>query len=255
MLQNSFNPRDHFFHQVVLSSPLTVSPELSVNKTIDQMHQAKSSYVLVVEQQRPVGIFTERDLVRVMAAGQPVDDLMISAVMTANPDTIAAHEVKTAVDVFARMQRARVCYLSVVGEDGQLVGIVTQSSVLQALNSGQARQVIDLLQQEVIQLRFENQALLAAHHPELVRSQTKLSDQLENKPTAQQQTQNSLAAAYHELKLSYGRLVETNEALTVALQALRSLLENVYLVVIGLDCDGKINYANHFPAVDGLQRR
>ncbi len=408
MLQDSLNADDHFFDKVVISSPLIVSPELSVNEAIGQMYQARSSYALVVEQRRPVGIFTERDLVRMVAADQPAGDLTISAVMTASPATIAASEVKTTADLFAQMQQAQVRHLIVVDEDGRLVGIITrrslrqalttpallkfksvaevmtpeticldqnapviqaarlmaerdiscvvitaaendpagiiterdivqfkaldlgihntlaqqvmsspllparsqdslwsvhqqmnrhrvrrlvvcnaegqlagiitQSSILQSLNSAEARQVIDLLQQEVTQLRFENQALLEARNQELERSQTRLSGQLEDKQIEQQQTQSDLAAAYHELEISHDELVKTNEALTVALQDLqgaqqliqlantdlesqverrsadlhqaerrwRSLLEDVHLVVIGLDCDGKVNYVNPF---------
>ena len=408
MLQDSLNAGDAFFDKVVNSSPLTVSPELSVNETIGQMHQTASSYALIVEQGRPVGIFTERNLVRVVAAEQPADGLMISAVMTTHPATIAASEVKTATGIFARMQQAQVRHLSVVDEAGQLTGIitrrslrqalttpvllrfksvaevmttqtvclsqaesviqaarlmaerdiscvvitaaendpvgiiterdivqfkaldldihntlaqqvmstpllpalsedslwavhqqmnrhrvrrlvvcdaegrlagiVTQSSILQALNSAEVQQVLDLLQQEVTQLRFENQALLEARNHELERSQTRLVGQLESKQVEQQQTQSDLADAYRELEISHDELTKTNEALRVALQELqsakqsvqlantslesqvetrsadlrqaerrwRSLLEDVHLVVIGLDHDGKVNYANPF---------
>ncbi len=278
MPKDSLNADDQLFNKVVILSPLTVSPDLSVNETISQMHQARSSYALVVVQRRPVGIFTERDLVCVVAAEQPADELKISDVMTTNLATIAVNEFKTAVDLIGRMQQAQVRHLSVIDEDRQLVGIVTQSSTLQVLNSPEVQQAITLLQQEVTQLRFENQALLEAKNRELERSQTRLSSQPEHKQIEQQQTQSDLEEADHELEISHDELAKTNAALTVALQELqiakqsvqlantglesqierrsadlhqaerrwRSLLENVHLVVIGLDCNGKVNYANPF---------
>ena len=277
MPKDLLNADDQLFNKVVVLSPLTVSPGLSVKETISQMHQARSSYALVVDQRRPVGIFTERNLVCAVAAEQPADELKISDVMTTNFSTIAVNEVKTAVDLIGRMQQAQVRHLSVIDEDRQLVGIVTQSSVLQVVNSPDVQQAIALLQQEVAQLRFENQALLEAKNQGLARSPTRLSSQLEHQQI-EQQAQGDLEETDHELEISHDELAKTNAALTVALQELqiakqsvqlantglesqierrsadlhqaerrwRSLLENVHLVVIGLDCNGKVNYANPF---------
>ncbi|MGB3293951.1 MAG: CBS domain-containing protein, partial [Phormidesmis sp.] len=135
MLKDSLSAGDEFFNRAVILSPLVVSPGLSVNETARQMHRVRSSYALVVEQQRPAGIFTERDLVRLVAAEQPTDELTVSAVMKTSPALIAASEVGTVASVFARMQEAQVCHLSVVDEDRQLVGIVTSQSLRQALTT------------------------------------------------------------------------------------------------------------------------
>lgn len=42
---------------------LTIIPNTPVTEAIATLNQAQTSYILVVEQQRLVGIFTERDVV------------------------------------------------------------------------------------------------------------------------------------------------------------------------------------------------
>ncbi|MGB3295909.1 MAG: ATP-binding protein [Phormidesmis sp.] len=159
-----------------------------------------------------------------------------------------------------------------------MAGIVTQSSILQTLNTVEAQRVIDLLQQEVTQLRFENQTLWEDRNQERERPQTELSSQLAAQRIKRQQTQSDFTETYRKLEISHNTLMGTIEALSSTLQETRSakrasqlvntrlesqverrsadlyqaerrwrsLLEDVHLVVIGLDCEGKVNYANPF---------
>lgn len=46
---------------------LTVTPNTLLIDTIQQMSQAQSSFVLIVEQQQLIGIFTERDVLQAMS--------------------------------------------------------------------------------------------------------------------------------------------------------------------------------------------
>jgi predicted transcriptional regulator len=87
----------------ILRTPLIISPENSVLEAIAKMSgvrascssskeensyldalqiEACSSCVLVVKNDRLVGIFTERDVVRLSAEKQPVENIQISEVMT-----------------------------------------------------------------------------------------------------------------------------------------------------------------------------
>ena len=70
---------------------LTMSPDTSVRAAARQMKQRKVGAVMVVEADRLVGIFTERDgLFRVLAEERDPDATPLSAVMTARPATITA---------------------------------------------------------------------------------------------------------------------------------------------------------------------
>ena len=69
------------------------TPELSVAKAAWMMKKNKVGAVLIVEQGRLVGIFTERDAVyRVMALGLSPDTTVLRDVMTPEPMTVTPDE-------------------------------------------------------------------------------------------------------------------------------------------------------------------
>lgn len=89
--------------------------------------------VLVMEQSQLVGIFTERDIVRLTAAGISLKRLQISEVMTQPPVTLRQsqdYDVFTALGLF---RQHRIRHLPIVDEQGQPVGIVTHDSIRHAL--------------------------------------------------------------------------------------------------------------------------
>ena len=69
---------------------LSLSPETTVTKAAEQMAIKKTGAVMVVEQERLIGIFTERDvLVRVIAGGLDPHITRLREVMTADPKTVS----------------------------------------------------------------------------------------------------------------------------------------------------------------------
>lgn len=79
--------RDVIKSQTVLTLPATAT----VREAARQMKTRRVGAVMVVESDRLVGIFTERDgLFRVLAEGLDPDTATLGAVMTANPTTITA---------------------------------------------------------------------------------------------------------------------------------------------------------------------
>ncbi|WP_161634946.1 PAS domain S-box protein [Leptolyngbya sp. Heron Island J] len=119
----------------MISAPLTVTPETLIDDAIARMHQTQASCVLIIDQQRRVGIFTERDLVRLVASGQPTADVVIAAVMTQQVRTILADQVKDTPSLFNLMRQYQVRHLPVVDNEGQLQGMITQQSLRQALKT------------------------------------------------------------------------------------------------------------------------
>jgi CBS domain-containing protein len=84
--------------------------------------------VVVDEKQHLVGILSNRDLLAALgkARGKPV---RVADAMTANPRSIGATD--PARKAAALMLEHKIGSLPVVGEDGQLVGIVTETDFLQ----------------------------------------------------------------------------------------------------------------------------
>ena len=109
---------------------VTVTPETPIEDAIAHLYKAHSSCLLITQQQQPVGIFTKRDLLHLIATEQSLTQ-PISTVMTQPVKTLCAADVKDALGVLQHMQPLH--HLPVVSEQGELMGVMTQSSLLQTL--------------------------------------------------------------------------------------------------------------------------
>jgi len=89
--------------------------------------------VLVMDQERLVGVFTERDIVRLAAAGLPLSRVHISEIMTQPAITLQpspSHDIFTALGL---LRQHRIRHLPIINEQGQPMGIVTHESIRKAL--------------------------------------------------------------------------------------------------------------------------
>lgn len=105
---------------------VAVRPEDRVRKALEAMIEHDIGSVVVVEDERPVGMFTERDVTRlvlrdVALLDEPVRDVMSGPPITGQP----GHQV---VDVFELMNGKGIRRLPVV-EDDRLVGILTEGDL------------------------------------------------------------------------------------------------------------------------------
>lgn len=110
------------------SKVLTASPETSVVDAAKLMEQKSVSAVLVISQEKLVGIFTERDAVfRVIARGMDVRTTPLGDVMTPSPVTVTPE--KTFGYALLLMHENGFRHVPVV-VDGMPVGIVSARSAL-----------------------------------------------------------------------------------------------------------------------------
>ena len=103
---------------------ITVSAKSSVADAIRTMHAEKVGAVMVPDAEGcPVGIFTERDVVRLYADGdRDFDKLAVEARMTCS---VVVGRLSTSVDeALGLMTERRFRHLPVV-EDGKLLGLVS----------------------------------------------------------------------------------------------------------------------------------
>jgi CBS domain-containing protein len=69
--------------------PLTCGPQTTIREAIAAMQRERKGCVLVVEQARLVGIFTERDVLTKVAAREvEIDQVRVRDLMTPNPDCL-----------------------------------------------------------------------------------------------------------------------------------------------------------------------
>jgi CBS domain-containing protein len=108
----------------------TASYDESALEVGRRMRDRQVGTVVVVDQQRPVGIITDRDLtVRVLAARLDPATTRASEVMTPSPTTI--REEDSIGSALGYMRAGRFRRLPVVGQDGRLVGILALDDVLE----------------------------------------------------------------------------------------------------------------------------
>ncbi|MBN2625008.1 MAG: CBS domain-containing protein [Acidimicrobiales bacterium] len=112
----------------VMSSPVVVAqPDDSVAEAATRMSASTVGSVVVVEGSRPVGILTERDIVRQAAAGRSAAEQLVADLMTAEPDCIEPGV--SLQEAFASLIERRYRHLPVV-EGDELVGIVSLRDLL-----------------------------------------------------------------------------------------------------------------------------
>ena len=168
----------------ILRDPLIVSPDVTVREAITQMsglrsrcpliHSAanpaglllsstflletlhlamRSSCVLVVENDRLVGIVTERDVVRLSAQQQPLEDLTLRQVMTHPVKTLPESELTDLFFAIALLQQHHIRHLPLVDQHDRLVGLVTHESLQQIVRSMdllRLRSVAEVMTSQVI---------------------------------------------------------------------------------------------------------
>ena len=109
----------------------SVPPTITVAAAAKVMDSHKIGATLVLEGDRLVGIFTERDVLsRVVAAGLDPATTPMSRVMTPQPTTITS--ATTIDEVMEMFTTRRFRHLPVV-DDGRLVGMVSIGDVLRRL--------------------------------------------------------------------------------------------------------------------------
>jgi CBS domain-containing protein len=107
---------------------LTTSAETSVSKATKLMAMKHVGAILILEEERLVGIFTERDAVfRVLARGRDPEATPLADVMTPSPRTISPREPFGRA--LATMHKNGFRHLPVV-ENGVTLGIVSSRSAL-----------------------------------------------------------------------------------------------------------------------------
>jgi CBS domain-containing protein len=105
----------------------TVAPTATVREAVRAMNEKGVGALLVIEEGCPVGIFTERDVLRrVVDEGRNPQSTRVAEVMT--QDVLVVEPTTPVEKVMATMTERRIRHLPVV-EDGKLVGLVSIGDV------------------------------------------------------------------------------------------------------------------------------
>lgn len=115
--------------------------------------------------ERPVGIITERDIVQFQAVGGSLTETRAQAVMSSPLFTVHADDSLWAAQ--QQMEERRIRRVVVTSDEGELVGLVTQTTLLRAFNPIELYYLAENLKQQVNRLEAEKLALLESRNREL----------------------------------------------------------------------------------------
>ena len=124
--------------EIMIRAVKTVGVNVNVRKAVQKMNKFDIGSIVVMDGKKPVGILTERDILRLVE--QSIDpsiikvkEVMSSPVTTISPDT--------SIEDVARLMAKKGVKKLPVTEDDRLVGIVTATDIMKA-----GPKLIDLLE-------------------------------------------------------------------------------------------------------------
>lgn len=113
------------------TAPLRVAPGQTVDEAVKLMRSHKVGCLLVCQDDRVVGIFTERDLLRrILAAGKPLT-LTLAECMTARP--VVVHPKEPIAAAVRRMVDGGYRHLPVVDDAGRPLGVLSVRRIMHYL--------------------------------------------------------------------------------------------------------------------------
>ncbi len=119
----------------IMSTKITqVRPNDSLRLVIDLMYRYRISCVIVTEQWKPVGIITERDIVKYYDQGMQVDDIEVSLVMSSPVRTIS--DCTFIPEVNRVMHDERLRHMVIVDHQGRLSGLISQTDLTACMEAG-----------------------------------------------------------------------------------------------------------------------
>ncbi len=168
--------------------------ETSILDITKLMTKEKVSSVVMIEERNslsiPIGIITERDIVQFQAMNLNLDCIQVQTVMSSPVFCVSPDE--SLWSVLMLMQERRIHRIVVTGEQGELLGFMTYTTLLQALNPLDIYNVVQVLEHKVCQLEIEKLELLENRNSQLEAEVKKRTEELQAK-TERERLVNAIA--------------------------------------------------------------
>lgn len=117
--------------EIINKKLVKASPEITVEQAIQLMQENRSGYVVLAKEKKPIGIFTENDvLFKILEKNVNWDD-PVSKYMTPNPLVLTPEaSVGEAIDM---MGERRFYHIPLVDEKGDLVNVISVRTLIRFL--------------------------------------------------------------------------------------------------------------------------
>lgn len=137
--------RQYITHETVADLPLrqalTVTPGTTVRQAIQIMREQELGCVFVVDDQnRPLGKFTERHVLKLVRDGVPLDE-PVGQHKVALPEAGCVRMTDKVSNVLEGMRRARLRFICVVDEAGKVLGLTGQKGIMEYITEHFPRQI------------------------------------------------------------------------------------------------------------------
>ncbi|RMH74623.1 MAG: CBS domain-containing protein [Cyanobacteria bacterium J007] len=133
--------------------PIAVTPDTPVVEVLVAMSQNRASYILILENEKLVGIFTERDVVKLTTTPMDWSEILVAQVMTSQLITLSLEEKGDIFSVLSLLRSARIRHLPLLDDRDRVVGVITPESLRQVLKPTdllQIRRVGDVMVTQVV---------------------------------------------------------------------------------------------------------
>ena len=148
-----FSPYNFSLQEVIEFHPPTVRPDTSLEEIVTLLSQRKTSYVLVTENKHLLGIYTERDIVFLVANSQDSQGLMIADVMSKKLICIKQSEITDIFRILGLMRHHKIRHIPVVTDNDELIGAIALKNIRNCLKPSdmlRLRQVNELMEYPVV---------------------------------------------------------------------------------------------------------
>lgn len=175
----------------ILRDPLVVSVDAPVSEAIAKMStvcincnltgsnqsvtedlyiKSLSSCVIITKNRKAIGIITDKDLVRLLAQGQPLDRLTLQEVMTHPVITLQEEEFTDVWVGINQLKTHQIRHLPIVDLEDNLVGLVTYESLRQLFGP------MDLLRLCLVQESMTQEVICASPQDSLLQISQQMAE-------------------------------------------------------------------------------
>ncbi|MDZ8083651.1 MAG: PAS domain S-box protein [Nostoc sp. SerVER01] len=227
-------------HQVIHRTPLTISPDSYVVEAIVLMSQERcnkyaptsldissdlslrcqslTDCVLVIEARKFLGIFTQKDVVRLIADGIDLSTVTMAQVMKQPVVTLRESDSQDIFIALSLLRQHQIHHLPVLDDSGQFVGIINEANLLRAFDLVKMAGVVEGLQQSLEKPTDEFNQVNQQIEIDQVRCQTQnhLKLWVEAQSREIMEVNQQLQQALEEFRTAQEELRQQNEELLAA---------------------------------------
>jgi len=140
------------------SPVITLEPEGTINDALFLMQKNDIKRIVIVQNNFPIGIVTERDIGRFLEddkTTRALDKISIQNIISRNLVTISSEDEDIITQSAIRMDTFQISSVVVIDNEGKLAGIITKSDLTRVFSSlyGRTYKVADYMSKKIITCR------------------------------------------------------------------------------------------------------